>query len=81
MISKELLIRAMNLTTAEVNQAMHYGGYTEKHTNAVFKGQTASGAYVYEVGYKSVETGAEEKGLVFLVFAHDVDGYYLAGDY
>ena len=50
LIPKEMLIKATELSVADVDQALKANGYTDDDLHSVtFAGQNSTGAYVYDI--------------------------------
>jgi hypothetical protein len=83
LISKQKLIKATDLTVAEVRAAMGRGGYPDDDNEikfASFEGMLPSGNFVYRIGFKG-ETGRNESGNVYLKFVQHDNQFVLEGDY
>ena len=83
LISKRQLIEATELQVFEVRAAMSRGGYPDSDNEikfATFEGVSASGNFVYRIGYTG-ENGKRESGNVYLKFVQHDNQFVLEGDY
>ena len=83
LISKRQLIEATELQVFEVRAALARGGYPDDDNEikyASFQGVSASGNFVYRIGFTG-ENGRKESGNVFLKFIQTDNHFVLEGTY
>lgn len=83
LVSKRQLIESTELQLFEVRAALARGGYPDSGKEiefASFEGLSASGDFVYRIGYKG-ENGKRESGNVYLKFVQHDNLFVLEGEY
>ncbi len=69
LLQKEHVVKAMQLTTGDVRDAMNRSGYKDPISSVAFMGMTPGGSFVYAASYINIDTGDVEDGAVYVHYS------------